>query len=71
MCKHQFFEIKKMSLYVQGSPSLRTDMEGVLVICAECQEVRELWENGTMKARIMPNREYPYDQNSTASPAKN
>jgi hypothetical protein len=71
MCKHQFFEIKKMSLYAQGSPSLRTDMDGVLVICAECQEVRELWENGTMKVRIMQNKVNPYDPNSTAGPAKN
>ena len=51
---HKFFEVKKLSDYIKGSPSYRSAKEGVLVVCATCGEVREAWETGEIVVRSRP-----------------
>jgi hypothetical protein len=64
---HKFFEVKKLSDYVQGSPSYRAAREGVLVVCASCGEVREAWETGEVVIRPAQPATKPYDPNSTGN----
>jgi len=49
---HKFFEVRRLERFVDGSPSSRIDKEGILVVCATCGEVREIWETGEMIIRI-------------------
>ena len=51
---HQFFELKKLSDYIPGSPSYRSAKEGVLMVCGTCGEVREAWETGEIVIRPRP-----------------
>jgi hypothetical protein len=50
-CVHQFFELKKTVRYVQGSPSLRMEKEGVQVVCVLCGERREAWDSGEVDVK--------------------
>lgn len=69
--EHKFFEVKKLAQNAPGSPSFRTDREGILLVCIHCGEVRELWEDGTVI--IYPKKiikAQAYDENSSAGVAK-
>ena len=49
---HKFFEVRRLERFIEGSPSSRIDKEGILVVCATCGEVREIWETGELVIRI-------------------
>ena len=48
---HKFFEVRRLERFIDGSPSSRIDKEGILVVCATCGEVREIWETGELIIR--------------------
>jgi hypothetical protein len=59
-CKHQFFELNKLTKpykYLIGTGPQAIEVicdgaagrHGVEVICADCGEIRKLWENGELE----------------------
>jgi len=44
MCKHQFIKIIEIDQGYGGSR-----ISGAIVVCAECGEVRKIWEDGVIE----------------------
>ncbi len=69
--EHKLFEVKKLAQNVPGSPSFRTDREGILLVCIHCGEVVKIWEDGTRTFECKhitpkPNEQYPENNTRNA-----